>query len=454
MIQFSLSTAGAGMNAQHIGADALFSAVSTDTRTLAEGELFVALAGPHFDGHDYLQLAHERGAAGAMVDRDVVTELPLLQVDDTLKGLGALSSLWRQACSAPVVAVTGSNGKTTVKEMIAAILSRRGEVLATQGNLNNHIGMPLTLLRLQEQAYAVVEMGANNPGEIACLSSIAQPDVAVLTNAGRAHLEGFGTLEGVARAKGKIIAGLAADGCFVFNADDKWAGLWLELAGDRQICSFGVEHAADISSRKEAYQIDWNDHGFIARFPVTTPAGELEIELALAGQHNRMNALAAIGAAQAVGAEGDEIIQGLASLKPIKGRLQPLAGVNGVGLIDDSYNANPDSVGAAIAVLSSAPGRRFLILGEMAEMGSGEAAFYQELGLLALESGIDHLYAVGAAGAAANAFGAGGVSFESREALVDSLLKTLQQGDKVLVKGSRSAAMELVINRLITGETH
>lgn len=454
MIQFRLSTAADEMNARHVGADALFSAVSTDTRNLAEGELFVALAGPNFDGHEYLELAHEIGAAGAMVDHEVVTPLPLLLVDDTLKGLGSLSSLWRQAFSAPVVAVTGSNGKTTVKEMIASILSRRGEVLATQGNLNNHIGMPLTLLRLQEQAYAVVEMGANNPGEIAYLSNIARPDVAVLTNAGRAHLEGFGTLEGVARAKSEIIAGLAADGCFVFNADDRWAGLWRELAGDRQICSFGVEHAADISSRKEAYRIDWNDNGFTTRFPVATPAGELEIELALAGQHNRMNALAAIGAAQAVGAEADEIIQGLASLKPIKGRLQPLAGINGVGLIDDSYNANPDSVGAAIAVLSTAPGRRFLVLGEMAELGSDEAAFYQELGVLAFESGVDHIYAVGAAGAAANAFGPGGVTFESRDALVDGLLQTLQQGDKVLVKGSRRAGMELVINKLVAGEAY
>ncbi|MES9899064.1 MAG: UDP-N-acetylmuramoyl-tripeptide--D-alanyl-D-alanine ligase [Sedimenticola sp.] len=451
MIEFSLSAAAEKLSARHIGPEGCFSAVSTDSRTIAAGDLFVALVGPNFDGHDYLDLAAERGSSGAMVQRAVMTELPLLQVDNTLEGLGQLAAMWRQRAEALLVAITGSNGKTTVKEMLASILRCRGEVLATEGNLNNEIGMPLTLLRLQEQSYAVVEMGANHIGEIDYLSRIAQPDVALLTNAGRAHLEGFGSLERVARAKGEIINGLTDDGCFIFNADDHWAPLWRQMAGERKYRTFGVTQPADVSSPEEAWDIVWEGSGFFSRFPVSTPEGDLEIKLPLAGRHNRMNALAAITAAQVMGADLNQIVSGLESLQPVKGRLYPMVGRNGVQLVDDSYNANPDSVAAAIEVLVTAPGRRFLVLGELAEMGEGGELFYRELGELARSSGIEHLYAVGHAVVAADAFGEGGCGFSGRDELIEGLLQVLKPEDCVLVKGSRRAGMEQIINRLIVG---
>ncbi|MES9855841.1 MAG: UDP-N-acetylmuramoyl-tripeptide--D-alanyl-D-alanine ligase [Sedimenticola sp.] len=453
MIEFSFSRAAEQLSARHLGPESHFSAVSTDSRTLAAGDLFVALEGPNFDGHNYLELAAQHGASGAMVQHEVATGLPLLQVDSTLKGLGRLAALWRQRAGASLVAVTGSNGKTTVKEMLASILRCRGEVLATEGNLNNEIGLPLTLLRLQEQPYAVVEMGANHTGEIDYLSRIAQPDVALLINAGRAHLEGFGSLEGVARAKGEIINGLADNGCFIFNADDRWAGLWRQMAGERTYRTFGTVQSADVSSPEEAWEIVWSDGGFFSRFPVSTPEGELQVKLPMAGRHNRMNALAAITAAQVMGVDLSQISSGLESLRPVKGRLYPLVGSNGMQLVDDSYNANPDSVSAAIEVLATAPGRRFLVLGELAEMGAGGERFYRELGELARRSGIEHLYAVGAAVAAVDAFGNGGCGFAGRDELIEGLQQRLEPEDCVLVKGSRRAGMEQVINRFTMG-TH
>jgi UDP-N-acetylmuramoyl-tripeptide--D-alanyl-D-alanine ligase len=387
-----------------------------------------------------------------MVSQPLATDLPLLQVADTRLALGQLSARWRRASKAPLIAITGSNGKTTLKEMLAAILGQRASVLATRGNLNNDIGVPLTLARLQEQAYAVVEMGANHAGEIDYLSRLAEPDVAVLNNAGRSHLEGFGSVEGVARAKGEIVNGLSRQGCFVFNADDDWAGLWRELARDRQILTFGVQQPADVSSPVDSYALSWRPDGFIARFPVITPQGEIEINLPLAGGHNRMNALAAIAAAQAVGIGLDQIAAGLVAVKPVKGRLQSRPGMAGIGLIDDSYNANPDSVGAAIAVLATAPGRRILVLGELAELGDATPVFYRELGEQAAAAGIELLYGAGAAAEAAQAFGPKGEGFGSREALIEQLLMDVRGGDRVLVKGSRSAGMEHVINALAAGE--
>lgn len=448
MIRFRLSEIEQPLEARRLGADRVFSSVSTDTRALGPGNLFVALQGPRFDGHDYLTQAQQRGAVAAMVHRETEIQLPQLLVEDTRIGLGQLARLWRQASNASLVAVTGSNGKTTVKEMLAAILSFQGSVLATRGNLNNDIGLPLTLLRLQEHDYAVVELGANHSGEIEYLSQIAQPDVALLNNAGHAHLEGFGSLEGVARAKGEIISGLAEDGHFVFNADDPWAPLWQELAQGHPTRSFGSREPADVWSPPGALELRWNDVGFLSRFPVTTPQGELEIECCLAGEHNRMNALAAIATAQILGAGPEEIRAGFEQLEPVKGRLQPLAGRNGVGLIDDSYNANPDSVAAAIHVLATAPGRRFMVLGELAELGPGANRFYQGIAELARSAGIDHLYAVDGAGQTAEIFGPGGRAFPTQELLIDGLEQILRSGDRVLVKGSRRAGMERVIAAL------
>ena len=452
MIAFSLTETAKLLNGHVVGADASFTSVSTDSRTLSEGDLFIALQGPNFDGHEYLNQVQTQGATAAMVSRQVESDLPQLQVADTRLGLGELAAHWRQASSAEVVAVTGSNGKTTVKEMIAAILSQQGRTLATLGNLNNDIGLPLTLLRLQDEAYAVVELGANHPGEIKYLSDIAQPNIALLNNAGSAHLEGFGSLEGVARAKAEIISGLAEDGVFVFNADDPWAELWRELAAERAVCTFGLQAEADVSSPEAVIETHWDESGFISRFPVKTPVGEIEIDLPLAGRHNRMNALAAIAATQLMGVSLQQIRAGLMNLQPVQGRLQSRIGVGGVRIIDDSYNANPDSVVAAIAVLATAPGRRFLILGDLAELGSESEQLHEVLGQQACQAGIENLYCLGElSGAAARGFGAGAELFQDHDSLICALKKQLTEGDTVLIKGSRSARMELVVNALVEG---
>jgi len=450
VIDLALSQTAELLHGRHLGADVAFSSVSTDTRTLSHGDLFVALEGPNFDGHEFLAQAEEQGAIGALVSREVSTDLPRVQVKDTRVGLGELAAQWRQLSKAKLVAVTGSNGKTTVKEMIAAILQRKGATLATQGNLNNDIGLPLTLLRLQEEPYAVIEMGANKAGEIGYLSGIARPDVAILNNAGSAHLEGFGSPEGVARAKAEIITGLVQGGTFVFNADDQWADLWRELAGECALRTFGLTASADVSSRPDAVEMRWDGAGFFSRFPVFTPEGEIEIDLHLAGRHNLMNALAAIAAAQLMGAGADDICGGLASMKPVQGRLQPRAGIGGVRLIDDSYNANPDSVAAAISVLATAPAsRRFLVLGDLAELGPEAESLHEALGEQARAAGIEYLYCTGDnCRAAIRGFGEDGRHFSDQEALADALREILEPEDCVLVKGSRSARMEQVVAAL------
>lgn len=451
MIGFSLSQMAREIEARQLGEDVRFASVSTDTRTLRSGDLFVALTGPNFDGHDYLAQAFQQGAVAALVQRDTGGDYPRLLVEDTRLALGRMAAVWRQQGDARVIAVTGSNGKTTVKEMIAAILGQKGPVLATRGNLNNDIGVPLTLLRLQEERYAVIELGANHPGEISYLSKIAMPDIALLNNACRSHLEGFGSIEGVAKAKSEIVNGLGESGCFVYNADDNFAPFWGGVAAGRRTLTFGVCQEADVSSQGDV-EVVWDESGFSSRFEVQTPGGEVKVELALAGEHNRMNALAAIAAAQEAGATLAEIRQGLARIKPVRGRLQPLPGKGGVMLVDDSYNANPDSVAAAIRVLASAPGRRFLLLGELGELGKGTCDFYRELGREAREAGIDHLYGVAGAAEAARCFGDGGAGFEDREQLVDHLRQVLRPGDRVLVKGSRLAAMDRVVDALTDGE--
>ncbi len=454
MISFNLASIANQIHAQHLGADASFSSVSTDSRTLKPGDLFIALKGPQFDGHDFIQKAAKQGAVGAMVSKDTGTDLPCLLVKETNIGLGALAASWRQASGVPLVAVTGSNGKTTVKEMLAAIMRQREEkVLATQGNLNNEIGLPLTLLRLQDHTSAVVELGANHPGEIKYLSNIARPDVALLNNAGRAHLEGFGSMEAVARAKAEIISGLADDGVFVLNADDPWAPLWYELAAGCRITSFGIHKTADVSSPLRVFESRWDENSFHTSFPIKTAEWELEIELPLAGEHNCMNALAATAAAVSLGFDKQEIRQGLQQIKPVKGRLSLLKGREGVTIIDDSYNANPDSIGAAISVLAAADGRKLLVLGELAELGTDKERVYPLLGEQAKHAGIDLLLTLGEAGKALKAFGNGSHNFSSHQKLIEQLQLQLRPGDKVLIKGSRVATMEQVVAALTIEES-
>ena len=452
MSALHLSELAAMVDGRLIGVDCPFDGVSTDTRTLRAGELFVALHGPNFDGHDYLQTAHERGAAGALVEHVGETTLSMVEVADSLLGLGQLGRRWRLRSPARVVGITGSNGKTTLKEMTAAILARRGAVLATRGNLNNEIGVPLTLSRLRDESFAVIEMGANHPGEIDYLSGLVRPDVAVLNNAGRAHLEGFGSIEGVARAKAEIINGLQPGGVFVYNADDHFAGLWVQLAARHERLSFGVAESADVSSPPGAYEVVWHGGGFQARFPVICKQGEIEVRLQLAGEHNRMNSLAAIAASLAAGASLADA-EALAGLEPVPGRLCPFTGQGGARVIDDSYNANPDSVLAALRVLSAAPGRRTLVLGDLAELGSDVKHLHRLIGEQAAGFGIERLLTIGQfSGCAGRSFSGEHRHYADQGALADELMEDLSQEDSVLIKGSRSARMEAVVERLREGE--
>ncbi|WP_296802212.1 UDP-N-acetylmuramoyl-tripeptide--D-alanyl-D-alanine ligase [Thiolapillus sp.] len=449
MIAFQLSELAAKLHGELAGQDVQISSVSTDTRSLGEGDLYVALSGPRFDGHDFLEAAARQGAAAAMISRHCDVDLPLLQVADTRIGLGQMAAAWRRRSQARVVGVTGSNGKTTVKEMLAAILSRRGKTLATRGNFNNDIGLPLTLCRLQDEDFAVVEMGANHPGEIGYLSRIARPDVAVLNNAGRAHLEGFGDLRGVALAKAEILEGLSDEGVFVFNTDDTHADLWRQLAASHRSLGFGVSADADIRSPEASPDLVWDEQGFHTAFTVQTPSGDLQIHMRLAGEHNRMNALAAIAAAQVLGAGKEDIEQGLASLQPVSGRLCLLTGQKADWIIDDSYNANPDSVTMAMDVLRQAPGRRVLVLGDLGELGEDAARLHAELGEMAAGSNIDLLFTCGSLSEkTSEAFGAGARHFADQDLLIECLLEDLRSGDVVLIKGSRAAAMDRTVEAL------
>lgn len=448
MISGRLSEFARGIEARLVGADAVFTGVAIDSRRLTPGNLFVALPGTRVDGHDYLAAAAEAGAA-ASLSRPPGGALPALVTTEPADALAALASLWRARFELPVVGVTGSNGKTTVKEMIAAILARRGPVLATQGNLNNALGVPLTLARLEAaHVAAVIEMGASGPGEIATLAGWARPQVAVVTNAGPAHLEGFGSIAGVARSKGEIYEALPAEGTAVINADDAYAPLWRSLAAPRRCLRFGRTGRADIRlldagpGSAEASQ----------RFRLQTPAGELEGELPLPGEHNLHNAMAAVAVAIALDVEPAQIIAGLAAVRLPGGRLAMRAGVGGLRLIDDSYNANPASVLAAADVLAGLPGPRWLALGELAELGGEGPALMAELGRQLRERGVERLFATGGQAAAlAGAFGAEAVACENVAALIDAVREALaaESGAPVLlVKGSRAGRMERVTTAL------
>ena len=449
----TLADAAALAGGQLIGADAEFSAVCSDTRSLRPGELFVALQGPNFDGHDHLRRAASLGAAGALVSRRIDCELPQILVDDSLTGLQCLARGWRQRFALPVLAVTGSNGKTTVKQMLAAILATQGEVLATAGNLNNHIGVPLTLLRLRgEHAYAVIEMGANHAGEIAALTAIAQPQIGIVTQAGDAHLEGFGSRDGVAHAKGELFAGLPDNGVAVINADDHYHGLWRELAAERAVLDFGLRAAAAVTA--EAVSSTPAEAPVAMQFELLTPSGRAPVYLPLPGQHNVSNALAAAAAATALGLDAAQIAAGLGQVRNVGGRVQVRQCRAGAQLLDDSYNANPDSLRAGLALLQSWPGEHWLVLGAMAELGEQTEAQHAAAGRMARDTGVARLFTLGpVAAAAATEFGVGAERFEAVEALIERLAEELGPKVVLLVKGSRSARMERVVLALLLGES-
>ena len=428
-----------------IGHDCSVTGVSTDSRNPQDDALFVALCGEQFDGHEFLGQAQQSGAAAALVSCDVDLPLPLLRVADTQRALGKLGAYNRALFTGPLVAITGSSGKTTVKNMIAGVLSVRGETLATRGNLNNEIGVPLTLLELApEHQYAVVEMGAGRRGDIAWLCELGRPSIALLLNAMPAHLAGFGSIEDVAAAKGEIFDNLGGSGIAVINADQIWSQQWRERAAPARIIDYGLEAsaaigAAAIESRGVAG----------TRFIATTPLGDLEVLLRLPGLHNVSNALAAIAVGVACELSLVEIKQGLESVSPVAGRLSAQRVGSGADIIDDCYNANPGSVRAAIDLLGSCDGHRTLILGAMGELGADSAAMHSEIGAYAKDSGLDQLWGVGPElESAVAAFGGGGRHFADKASAVQALSGAFASGDVVLIKGSRSTAMEQVLHAL------
>jgi UDP-N-acetylmuramoyl-tripeptide--D-alanyl-D-alanine ligase len=447
MIEMRLSEAAAAVNAALIGDDRRFTGCATDSRMLEPDQLFVALRGPNFDGHDYVADVLGKGASGAMVERSRLALEPRIEVDDTRRALGELASTWRRRQSnLQLAAVTGSNGKTTVKNMLAAILAETGNVHATPGNLNNDIGVPLTLFALRaSHAFAVVEMGANHPGEIARLAEIAQPDVAVVTQCAPAHLEGFGSIDGVARAKGEIYEGLGADGIAVINGDDPYAGLWHAMAGSRPQVFFGIDDpGADI----RAHNIEVRESKWGSRFDLVTPSGSVTVELAMPGRHNIMNALAAASCALMLGCPLDVLPTGLAKAEAATGRLN-LVEVGGLRIVDDSYNANPASLRAGIDTALGLPGPHWLVLGDMAELGEDAQRLHHDIGHWMADRGIARLFTVGGLSAStAAAFGPKARHFEDLDQLIAALLDELPRDATILVKGSRAAATERVVAAL------
>ena len=444
MIRMRLGEAAAALGLRAVGEDVEFHGVGTDSRTIPAGALFVAVRGPRFDGHDFVDGAMRRGAAAALVERAPNASIPFIPVRDSVRALGELAAAWRNRLrNLLLVGVTGSNGKTTVKEMAAAIFRTLGPVSATRGNLNNEIGVPLTLCDLDAgHRIAVVELGANHRGEIATLTTLARPSVGVVTQCAPAHLEGFGSIEGVARAKGELFERLPDDAAAVVNADDPFAGLWRELARPRRCISFGAGADADVRVRAAS---DTGER----RIALDTPAGEVKIDLALPGAHNAVNAGAAAAVAIAAGASLDAIREGLATVRPAKGRLESKRGPRGAEIIDDTYNANPVSLQAGLRVLGGRPAPRWLVLGDMAELGPEGANLHAEAGRHARCHGVERLLALGELSAeAARAFGAGATHFADCAALVDRLRYELPDGATVLVKGSRSMAMERVVEAI------
>ena len=432
------------------GADAAYTDVVSDSRTLEPRQLFVALRGPNFNGNEFVAAALALGAAGALVEALQSVGLPQIVVPDTQAALTRAARAWRAGFAGPLVGVAGSNGKTTVKEMTASILRQAGACLATRGNLNNHIGVPLTLLRLAaEHRFAVVEMGANRPGEVAALAELARPSVGLITNAGAEHLEGFGSLVGVARAEGELVAALAPPATAVINADDEFADLWRGLTRAR-VVTFGMHRRADFSASEVRTSL--GAQGFRTHFRLSAPGGSAAIELTVGGAHNVANALAAAAAAATAGATLGQIAGGLAAVRAVAGRLQFKPAAGGAWLIDDSYNANPSSMRAAIEVLGGLAGRKWLVLGDMAELGAFAARAHADLGEFARAAGIERLYATGALMQQAVAgFGAGAQWFANVTALTAALVPELRAGGadvRVLIKGSRCNRLERVADAL------
>ena len=442
-----LSELAAAVGGALTGPDREFTRVTQDTRKLGTGELFVAIKGERFDGHEFLPQAEKLGAAGALVERKTVSGLPQVAVADVRKALGSYAGVWRHRFQLPLVGITGSSGKTTLKEMVASILRQRGTTLATRGNMNNDIGMPLTLLELEaSHRHAVIEMGTNHPGEIGYLARLALPTVGVVTNAGPAHLEFLKDVAGVAHEKGAMFSSLAEDGTAVINADDPYAPLWRKMAGKRKQITFGFGSYADFRPLSGVLeQREGGSWGFI----LVCPAGKTEVNVSLPGRHNVANALAAAAAAMSAGATLDEVRTGLAQAPATAGRLIVVHGLHGCRLIDDTYNANPLSLGAAIEFAVSLGGHPWLVLGDMGELGDAAASLHAESGARARALGVERLYALGAhSRRAVESFGPGAYWFEDLSPLLQALRTDVTTDVTLLVKGSRSMRMERVVDAL------
>lgn len=439
-----LSQVAEWCEARLLGDDRLVDAVSIDTRQLPPGALYAALKGERVDGHDLAAEAASRGASALLVQRAVDTTLPQLLVGDTAQALGDLAAGLQEGRPAVVCALTGSNGKTSVKNLLVGILARAGDTYANPGNRNNEIGLPLAVIDAPEDArFAVYEMGAGQPGDIAYLCAVARPRVSLVNNIGPAHLERMGSLLGIAETKGAIHEALEDDGVAVINADDAFAPYFADRAAGRRVLRFGLEHDADVTARGLALDPDGS------RFTLVTPQGEAPVALGLPGRHNVLNALAAASMALAAGATLEHVVAGLSAARPVAGRQVQRTLANGAVLIDDSYNANPGSVGAAIETLAIGGGEAWLVLGDMRELGEGELLLHAEIGERARRAGLKRLYTVGTlAREASRAFGDGATHFEDQAALVAALREALGPGVRCLVKGSRSSAMDKVVAAL------
>ena len=417
--------------------EVIASGVSTDTRSIDTGNLFVALIGDTFDAHEVVEAGNADAAAALLVQRKVNSSVPQIVVASTYEALQQLAAAWRKRFGLPVIGVTGSNGKTSVKELIKQILSTQGEVLATLGNLNNHIGVPLTLLNLkQEHRFAVIEMGANHAGEIAALAKLAEPNVGVVTNIGPAHLEGFGSIEGVAHAKAEMYQNLSVNGVAVVNADEHYLEILQKEVGDRMQISFGMEKPADVSGKQIASD----------QIEIATPVGEIRVKPQASGMHALLNTLAATCVGLALGLDLEDIKTGIESTQAVPGRLVRVDGLGGATVLDDSYNANPASLAAALDVQAQEPGEHWLVLGDMGELGDESIFMHQKAGEIAKEFGVTRLFAYGdLTKHSVEKFGAGATHFSSHSGLVKKLQDELTAGTCVLVKGSRAMQLEKVV---------
>lgn len=447
-----LSEAAIATRGELMGADVEFCCVGTDSRAIRKGQLFVALKGENFDGHEYATQSLEQGASAVLVAKPSNAS-PAIVVKDTRLALGDLATHWRAKFDMPVVAITGSNGKTTVKEMLAAILKVAAgddaSVLATQGNLNNDIGLPITMLNLGKQhRYAVLEMGMNHTGELSYLTKLAKPNVALVNNAGTAHIGELGSVEAIAKAKGEIFEGLTDGGIAIINADDVFADLWKNLARKHQQITFGLKAKADVTANYELHATN-SDVELIA------PNGTVKFTLPAPGLHNVSNALAAASAALVLNVSLENIATGLSNFAGVKGRLQAKQGFAGAKVIDDTYNANPMSMKAAIDVLKASAGQRVFVMGDMAELGTDAASMHAEIGVYANAANIENFYALGELTKnAVTAFGANGMHFETVEALAEALKTIMGAETTVLVKGSRSMRMERVVDAIELAQTN